>query len=65
MVEAWLELCGSGQPGLVVGNPAHSRELELGEHCGPFQLRPYYGSMIQGRERWLNLKGNFFFPLKK
>ena len=26
--------CGSGQPGLVVGNPAHSRGLELRDHCG-------------------------------
>jgi len=24
--------CGSGQPGLVVGNPAHSRGLKLNEH---------------------------------
>jgi len=34
--------CGSGQPGLVVGNPAHSRGLKLDEHCGPFQPRPFY-----------------------
>ena len=33
--------CGSGQPGLLVGDPAHSRGLELGEHCGPF-----YDSML-------------------
>jgi len=32
--------CGSGQPGLLVGDPAHSRGLELDEHCGPFQPRP-------------------------
>ena len=38
--------CGSGQPGLVVGNPAHSRGLELDEHCGPFQPRPFYDSMF-------------------
>ena len=38
--------CGSGQPGLVVGDPAHSRGLELDEHYGPFQPRPFYGSMI-------------------
>jgi len=25
--------CGSGQPGLVVGNPAHSRGLKLDGHC--------------------------------
>jgi len=38
--------CGSGQPGLVVGDPAHSRGLKLDEHCGPFQPRPFYDSMI-------------------
>jgi len=38
--------CGSGQPGLVVGHPAHSRGLELHEHCGPFQPRPFYESMM-------------------
>jgi len=27
--------CGSGQPGLLVGDPAHSRGLELDEHRGP------------------------------
>lgn len=25
----------SGQPGLVVGHPAHSRGMELNGHCGP------------------------------
>ena len=34
--------CGSGQPGLVVGDPAHSRGLKLDDHCGPFQPRPSY-----------------------
>uniref|UniRef100_A0A803XVM3 Uncharacterized protein n=1 Tax=Meleagris gallopavo TaxID=9103 RepID=A0A803XVM3_MELGA len=29
----------SGQPGLLVGGPAHSRGLKLDEHCGPFQAR--------------------------
>ena len=38
--------CGSGQPGLVVGDPAHSRGLKLDDHCGPFQPRPFYDSMI-------------------
>jgi len=37
--------CGSGQPGLLVGDPAHSRGLELDEHCGPLQPRPCCGSM--------------------
>ena len=31
---------------LVVGNPAQSRGLELNDHCGPFQPRPFYDSMI-------------------
>ena len=39
--------CGCpGQPGLLVGNPAHSRGLKLDEHCGSFAtqtlLSPYY-----------------------
>ena len=38
--------CGSGQPGMVVGDPAHSRGLKSDDHCGPFQPRPFYGSMI-------------------
>jgi len=38
--------CGSGQPGLLVGNPAHSRGLKLDDHCGPFQPRPFYDSVI-------------------
>ena len=37
---------GSGQPGLLVGDPTHSRGLELDEHCGPFQPRPFYDSTI-------------------
>jgi len=36
--------CGSGQPGLVAGDPAHSRGLKLDDHCGPFQPRPFYDS---------------------
>ena len=38
--------CGSGQPGLLVGDPVHSRGLELDGHCGPFQPRPFYESVI-------------------
>ena len=37
---------GSGQSSLVVGDPAYSRGLELDDHCGPFQPRPSYDSMI-------------------
>jgi len=38
--------CGSGHPGLVVGDPAYSRGLKLDDHCGPFKRRPFYDSMI-------------------
>jgi len=34
--------CGSGQPGLLVGDPAHSRGLERDDHCCPFQHRMAY-----------------------
>ena len=37
--------CGSGQPGLVVGDSAHSRGLKLDDNCGPLQPRPFYDSM--------------------
>ena len=37
--------CGSGQPGLVVGDPARGRGLKLNDDCGPFQPRPFYDSM--------------------
>ena len=37
--------CGSGQPGLVVGDPAHSRGVETRWLTGPFQPRPFYDSM--------------------
>ena len=36
----------AGQPGLLVGDPAHSRRLKLDDRCGPFQPRPFYDSMI-------------------
>ena len=39
--------CGSGQPGLVVGDHAHSRGLKLNDHCGPFQPRPVYDSIVE------------------
>jgi len=38
--------CGSGQPGLLVGDPAHSRGLKLNDHCGPFEPRSFHDSMI-------------------
>jgi len=30
----------------LVGDPAHSRGLELDEHCGPLQPRPFCDAMI-------------------
>jgi len=38
--------CGSGQPGLLVGDPAHSRGLELDEQCGHLQPRHFCDSTI-------------------
>jgi len=38
--------CGSGQPGLLVGDPAHSRGDETKDHCCPFQHRAFYDSVI-------------------
>ena len=37
--------CGSGQPGLAIGNPI-ARGLKPDDHCGPFQPWPFYDSMI-------------------
>jgi len=36
----------------VVGDPAHSRGLELDEHCGPFQPRPFCDSVILWVGSW-------------
>jgi len=47
--------CGSGQPGLLVGDPAHSRGLKLDDHCGPFQPRPMYDSMILKGFAWAQI----------
>jgi len=33
-------------PGLMVGNPAHSRGVETRYHCGSFQPRLFYDSHI-------------------
>ena len=38
--------CGSGQPGLLVGDPACSRGLKLDHHGGPFQPRPSYDTLF-------------------
>ena len=35
-----------GSLGCWLGDPAHSRGLEMDEHCGPFQPRPFYHSVI-------------------
>ena len=50
--------CGSGQPGLVVGDPAHSRGLKLDDHCGPFQPRPFYDSIKLPNTQWFAKKPN-------
>ena len=31
---------------VVVGDRARSRGLKVDDHCGPFQPRPFYDSMI-------------------
>ena len=56
----------SGQPDLVVGDPAHHKGLKLDDHCGAFQARPFYDSMIHSRgselhssanrKKWIHLK---------
>ena len=39
--------CGSGQPGLMVGDPAPIAEgLKLDDDCGPFQPKPFYDSLL-------------------
>ena len=54
--------CGSGQPGLLVGDPAHSRGLKFNDHCGPFQPRPFYDSIkifhVHIQERYFNVAGS-------
>ena len=41
---------GLGQPGLVlngeIGGPACGRQLELDDDWGPFQLKPFYDSVL-------------------
>ena len=54
--------CGSGQPGSVVGNPAHSRGLELDEHCGPLQPRPFYDSMNSNSLYPFSINHPFLLP---
>jgi len=39
--------CGSGKPGVVVGDPARSRALKPDEHCGPFQPWSFYDSVLR------------------
>ena len=38
--------CGSGQPGPVVGDLHIAGGLKLDDHCGLFQPRPFYDSMM-------------------
>ena len=62
--------CGSGQPGLLVGDSAHSRGLELDEHCGSLQPRPFcdpksshhnsaFTSAMDPLHWWFLIKGQF------
>ena len=52
--------CGSGQPGLLVGHPAHSRGLELMStvglfnpgHCDLSQARKDSGWIRHSEEKW-------------
>ena len=37
---------GSGEPGVVVGDPAHSRGVGTDDHCGPLQPRPFYDQVF-------------------
>ena len=39
--------CGSGQPGLVVGDPAITGGMNLDDHYSPFQPRPFCGSVVE------------------
>ena len=48
--------CGSGQPGLVVGDPAHSKGLKLDNLWCPFQPRPFYDS-VTFKYLWQNYLG--------
>ena len=41
----YLAGCGSGQPGLMIGDPAH-RGLKQDDHYGSFQPRAFYDSLI-------------------
>ena len=43
-------VCGSEQPGLVVGDHVHGRGLKLDDYCGPFQPKPFYDSIIQCKQ---------------
>ena len=54
------KLCG--QPGVVVGDPTHSRGLKLDDHYGPFQPRPFYDSMIL-MHKYLDLLSYLLSPL--
>jgi len=38
--------CGSGQTGLLVGNPAHTGGVKINDLWGPFQPRPFYDMIL-------------------
>ena len=52
--------CGSGQPGLLVGDPACGRGLKRDDHCGPFQPRPFCDSFKT--KSFLAGSGSSIFP---
>ena len=45
-------------PGLEVGGPACGKELKLNDPRGPFQPKPFYGSMILC---YLKTSANLFY----
>ena len=44
-LEAFKDGCGSGQPSLVVGNPAHSKRVETRLSLWSFSTQAFYDSM--------------------
>ena len=48
-----MGLCGGSVcPYVSLGDPAHSRGLDLSEHCGPLQPRPSYDPMGLSVSLW-------------
>ena len=48
--------CGSGQPGLVVGDPAQSRGVETGSSLWSFSTQAFYDSMnVVAKENFVSV----------